>query len=114
MPTIQIESNLSVEELIEGLSQLDTPTLNQVVASLRKVQLTRENQPTDATMPENEFWALLEKVNWKKNEDEDRLEALWYVAHHDYQQKTGKTYHYIPAVNYESFFNRELGGEKAG
>lgn len=194
MPTIQIKSNLSVEELIESLSQLDTPTLNHVVTSLRKVQLTRENQPVDAAMPENEFWALLEKINWKKKEDEDRLqplisalaacsesqiyqfserlalllhqldgpaftlpleqdelgfsadtflyarcyvvargekfyksvlakpakmpvgkemEALLYVAQHAYQQKTGKAYHYIPTVNYESFFNRELWGEKA-
>lgn len=194
MSTIQIKSNVSVEELIESLSQLDTPTLNQVVASLRKVQLKRKGQVSVAAMPESEFWQLLEKIDWKQDNDSARLqplmdalatypvdgiyqfsermalllhrldgpaftqaleqgelgfsadtflyarclvvakgeafykavlaepfkmpvdedlEALLYVAQRAYEQKTGKTYNYVPAVNYESFFNRELWGERA-
>jgi hypothetical protein len=41
------------------------------------------------------------------------MEALLYVAQQAYQQKTGKAYHYVPTVNYESFFKKELWGENA-
>ncbi|MFK7982995.1 MAG: DUF4240 domain-containing protein [Saprospiraceae bacterium] len=41
------------------------------------------------------------------------FEALLYVAGTAYQQKTGKPYQYVPTINYESFFNQKLWGEKA-
>jgi len=75
MPTIQIKSNLSIEELIGNLSQLDTPTLNYLVTSLRKVQLTRE-QPEASTMQEEVFWRFIEKIDWKQKEDSRKLTPL--------------------------------------
>ncbi len=194
MSSIQIKSNLSIEELIESLSQLDTPTLDRIVASLRKVQQRRKSQSDDVAMPESDFWNLIGKIDWKKKDDEARLsplvnaladhsaaeiyqfterlalllhqldgpafaepleqdrlgfsadtflyarcyvvargekfykaiqaypfkmpvgkemEALLYVTSKAYHQKTGKVYHYVPTVNYESFFNKELWGESA-
>ena len=44
--------------------------------------------------------------------DED-FEALLYVAEKAYQQKTGKSYQYVPTINYESFFNQQLWREQA-
>jgi len=41
------------------------------------------------------------------------FEALLSVAEEAYQQKTGKAYQYVPTINYESFFNQQLWGEKA-
>ena len=76
MSNIQIKSSLSIEELIESLSQLDTPTLNHVVASLRQIQMKRESQTGDAAMPENEFWELLKKIDWEKEDDQARLQPL--------------------------------------
>ena len=194
MSSIQIKSNISIEELIENLSQLDTPTLDHVVASLRKVQLKRKSKSDDVAMPEKVFWALMEKIDWQRDDDETRLqplvnalavqsvaqiyqfserlalllhqldgpafvepleqgemgfsadtflyarcyvvakgekfyktvrakpqkmpvggelEALLYVDQRAYKQKTGKAYHYVPTVNYESFFNKDLWGESA-
>ena len=194
MSTIQIKSNLSIEELIESLSQLDTNTLNQVVTSLREVQRRRANQPDRAAMSEQEFWELVEHIDWNQEDDLARLqplikklatypvaqiyqfaerqafllhqldgpafahsleesdlgfsadsflyarclavakgsdfydyiladpdklpvdedmEAFLYVAQKAYEKKTGKTYHYVPTVNYESFSNVELWGKKA-
>jgi len=76
MSSIQIKSNLSIEELIENLSQLDTPTLDRVVASLRRVKLNRKSHSADLAMPESDFWVLIDKVDWKKNSDEVRLQPL--------------------------------------
>lgn len=75
MPTIQIKSNLSIEELIGNLSQLDTPTLNYLVTSLRKVQLARK-QPEASTMPEEAFWNFIEKIDWKQKEDSRKVAPL--------------------------------------
>ena len=41
------------------------------------------------------------------------FEALLYIAEAAYYKKTGKTYQYVPTINYESFFNQKLWGEKA-
>jgi|GEM_PF-2897888 len=194
MSTIQIKSNLTIEDLIGNLCELDTPTLNYLVASLRKVQLEREHQSDDIAMNAHEFWNLLKKIDWKQNDDTARLqpvinalaalpvaeiyrfsnwlafllhqldgpafaqpleqdelgfssdtflyarclvvgkgekfyktvlsqppkmpvgedfEALLHMAEQAYQRKTGKVYNYVPSINYESFFNRELWGERA-
>lgn len=193
MSTIQIKSKLSIEELISNLSQLDTPTLNYLVSSLRKVQLTREG-PEISTMQEEAFWKLIQQIDWKQKEDtlklkplidslatatisniyqfaerlayllhqldgpafaqaleqdelgfsadtflyarclvvakgqayyqsilerptsmptKEDLEALLYVPAQAYLQKTGKTYAYVPSINYESFFNQTLWGTNA-
>ena len=41
------------------------------------------------------------------------FEALLYIAETAYHKKTGKLYQYVPTINYESFFNQRLWGEKA-
>lgn len=44
---------------------------------------------------------------------DDDLEALLYVDEQAYEQKTGKKYDYVPSINYESFFNKNLWQERA-
>ena len=193
MSTIQIKSNLSIDELIGNLSKLDTPTLNYLISSLRKVQVTRE-QFDSLAMSEEVFWSFIGKIDWQQEvatqqikplvdalanvsiatiyQFSERLafllhqidgpdfanpleksalgfsadtflytrclvvakgqsfyntvlnnpsniptemdfEVLLSVAAKAYLQKTGKSYCYIPTINYESFFNQDLWKEKA-
>jgi len=53
---------------------------------------------------------LTQPENMPVGED---FEVLLSVAEEAYRQKTGKDYQYIPTINYESFFNQKLWGEKA-
>lgn len=41
------------------------------------------------------------------------FEALLYVDEQAFEQKTGEKYDYVPSINYESFFNRNLWKEQA-
>jgi len=75
MSTIQIKSSVSIEELIGNLSQLDTPTLNYVVAALRKIQLTREH-PQPTALPAEEFWVYMQKIDWKQPKDAAKVKPL--------------------------------------
>lgn len=193
MPTIQLKS-WSLEEVIGQLSQLDTSSLNYIVDSLQKVQKERTPLVNPLMMKEEEFWPLMEKIDWGEKRPEkdldtllkklasfpinkihqfserlafllhqldgpayfenlknspagvsadtflyarclvvakgknffyqvlnhpkampidDDFEALLYIAKDAYELKTGEEYNYIPSIIYESFFNRELWGDKA-
>lgn len=41
------------------------------------------------------------------------FEALLYVDEQAFEQKTGEKYDYVPSINYESFFNKNLWKEQA-
>lgn len=73
MSVISIPPNPSIDELIDNLSQLDSPTLDYIVSSLHKVQKQRTEQ---TMMSENEFWRLLQKIDWTQRQDIDKLKPL--------------------------------------
>jgi len=73
MSVLQIPSNPTIDELIDNLSQLDTPTLNYLVTSLSQVQRERESV---TMMKEAEFWNLLTKINWRKENDKAKSQTL--------------------------------------
>lgn len=65
--------NPSVDELIDNLSQLDSPTLDYIVSSLNKVQKERTQK---TMMPEAKFWQLIDGIDWKQKQDIYKLKPL--------------------------------------
>jgi len=58
MPTIEVRSRVSLDELLNGVAQLDTPDLERFVAQV----LTLRAKRTAPCLPEQEA-LLLEKIN---------------------------------------------------
>ena len=75
MSTIQLKS-WSLEEVIGQLSQLDTSSLNYIVASLQKVQKERTPLVNPLMMKEEEFWSLMEQIDWSKKKGKKCLNTL--------------------------------------
>lgn len=65
MASIPLKFN-SFEELVGNLHQLDNPTLNYLVAQLRKLQVERGIANENRMMSEQEFWALIQLIDWKE------------------------------------------------
>jgi len=66
----------SLEELVGNLQQLDNPTLNYLVAQLRKLQVERGIANESRMMSEKEFWALIQLIDWKEKNRTDQLKPL--------------------------------------
>lgn len=71
---IQIKSNPSINELIGSLSQLDSSTLNYLVASLQQIQRER-TQNLEATAAQR-FWSLIDLIDWSASDNDTRLKPL--------------------------------------
>lgn len=70
---LQIESSLSVDDLIGNLSQLDAPTLKYLINALQKIQVEKEQKSVEE---EHGFWQFIEHIDWSKNKAEERLNPL--------------------------------------
>lgn len=70
---LQIKSNLSIDDLIGDLSQLDTSTLDYLIHSLQTIRLEKEET---STTEQALFWQLIKKIDWSKDSAEERLKPL--------------------------------------
>ncbi len=75
MSTIQIKTDVSIDELIKHLNKLDTHTLTYLINSLKKIQLTREQKEAFA-MSEAMFWNYIHKIDWQQKDSATQLLPL--------------------------------------
>ena len=112
--SLQIKSNLSIDDLIDDLSQLDAPTLQYLIHELQGVQLakTQEQQKVEQT-----FWGLIEQIDWSKSKEEERLRPMLETlknfpisAIHRFSEQLAKFLHQLdgPAY-YEALKSRQEG-----
>lgn len=70
MLSVQIKSQISIEELIQNLSHLDSSTIDYIVTSLQKVQAKKHQAQA------NQFWDFIKKTDWTATEDRLRLKPV--------------------------------------
>ncbi|MEM8528792.1 MAG: DUF4240 domain-containing protein [Bacteroidota bacterium] len=70
---LQIKSNLSLDELINDLSQLDTTALQYLISSLQKIKTEKEQE---SISEQQSFWQFIEKIDWIQNNKQERLKPL--------------------------------------
>ena len=70
MSTIEIKSKIDIEQIITKLQQLDMDTLDYVVTSLQQEQAMRKK------MKDEQFWALIDKIDWSQSQDEAKLQPV--------------------------------------
>lgn len=76
MSVAELKSKIGIDELLGKLRQLDTPTLNYLVTSLRKVQAERMQAKPEKMMEEAKFWDLIDQIDWAKTKTTERLKPL--------------------------------------